>query len=185
MTGSTATPPGGDRPVERLLRDALSARADEITVRVLRPADPPGPHLRRLSVRALWRRRSTWALAGLSGLAAAAVAGYLFLGSGPVGERHEPPATPPELTSPTPSPSRPSGTPSPSPSAVPSPPPTRPGSSLGPTPRLSTAGATPSAAPPATRAGAFPSATPTPPPPAGGATPTPVPSASPPAAPKG
>ncbi|UQX04270.1 hypothetical protein [Streptomyces sp. RerS4] len=169
MTGSTGTPPGGDRPVERVLREALSARAQEITVRVLRPADPPGPHLRRVSVRALWRRRSTWALAGLSGLAAAALAGFLFLGPDRIGERHEPPAAPPEPTSPAPAPSRSapspsSATPEPSVSAVPSAPPTTQGASLAPSPRNSTAGSTPTAVPSAAGPGAFPSATPSPPP---------------------
>lgn len=33
----------GERPVERRLRQALDTRAAGITVRELRPADPPGP----------------------------------------------------------------------------------------------------------------------------------------------
>ncbi|MFF4318158.1 hypothetical protein [Streptomyces sp. NPDC001568] len=128
MTGTTDRERhDGERPVEYRLRQALAARADEVTVIGLRPADPPGPHLRRLSVRALWRRRSTWAFVGLSGLAAAALAGYLVLGPDTVAPRPVPPAAPPELTSPsptptpkpTPTPSRPST--SPAPGAVPSP----------------------------------------------------------------
>ncbi|MFJ3876287.1 hypothetical protein ACIPW5_02365 [Streptomyces sp. NPDC090077] len=119
MTGPTGHAPDGERPVERRLREALEARAEEVTVRSLRPADPPGPHLRRLSVRSLWLRRGGWALAGVSGLAAAALAGYLVLGGPdqrPV--RPEPPAAPPELgpTGPSvsPRPSAPSSSPAPS-----------------------------------------------------------------------
>ncbi|WP_405977391.1 hypothetical protein [Streptomyces sp. NBC_00158] len=110
MTGPTGTAPDGERPVERRLRQALEARAEEVTVVSLRPADPPGPHLRRLSPRALWLRRGAWTLAGVSGLAAAALAGYLVLGGPdqrPV--RPEPPAAPPEL-----GPTGPSGSPAPS-----------------------------------------------------------------------
>ncbi|MEV7725283.1 hypothetical protein AB0P15_11185 [Streptomyces sp. NPDC087917] len=120
MSGSTDVPPGGERPVERLLREALSVRADEVTVRLLRPADPPGPHLGRLSARALWRRRSAWTLAGFGGLAAAALAGYLVLGPGQLPDgRPVPPAAPPELTTPTPSPGV--FSPAPAPSVEPSP----------------------------------------------------------------
>ncbi|MFF4578562.1 hypothetical protein [Streptomyces sp. NPDC001389] len=107
----------GERPVERRLRQAMEARAEEVTVRSLRPADPPGPHLRAPRVRL---RRSAWVLAGLSGLAAAAVAGYLVLGPDGVPARPVPPAAPPELTpapTPTPTPGGPSSaTPSPEPS---------------------------------------------------------------------
>ncbi|MFF3019035.1 hypothetical protein [Streptomyces sp. NPDC057939] len=117
----------GERPVEYRLRQALAARADEVTVIGLRPADPPGPHLRRLSVRALWRRRSVRVFTGFSGLAAAALAGYLVLGPESVAPRPVPPAAPPELTSPSPNP-KPTPTPTPSrppassrPGAVPSP----------------------------------------------------------------
>lgn len=112
----------GERPVERRLRQAMEARAAEVTVVVLRPADPPGPHLSAGRVRL---RRPVWALAGLSGLAAAALAGYLLLGPDEVPVRPVPPAAPPELTpppSPSPSPSTPPG---PTPSAVPSAPPSQ------------------------------------------------------------
>ncbi|MEU9027220.1 hypothetical protein AB0D46_06755 [Streptomyces sp. NPDC048383] len=177
MTGTTDRERhDGERPVEHRLRQALAARADEVTVIGLGPADPPGPHLRRLSVRALWRRRSTWALVGLSGLAAAALAGYLVLGPDAVAPRPVPPAAPPELTSPspnpsppptstskpTPSPSRPSTSPAPggapSPSATPS-------GLVGPSrmPPSATAGAgsapTPSRAPATTPANSVPPST--------------------------
>ncbi|RKT02795.1 hypothetical protein BX286_0705 [Streptomyces sp. 3211.6] len=120
----------GERPVERRLREALEARAEEVTVRSLRPADPPGPHLAAPRV---WLRRSAWAFAGLSGLAAAALAGYLVLGPDGAPVRPVPPAAPPELTPvPAPTPSAPS---SPSPSAVPSVPPSQsPGPRVTPTP---------------------------------------------------
>ncbi|MFB0631430.1 hypothetical protein [Streptomyces sp. AB3(2024)] len=155
MTRVTGTTPEGERPVERLLREALTARAQEVTVVTLRPADPPGPHLRRLSLRTPWVRRSAWTLAGLSGLAAAALAGFLVLGPDPAGPRPVPPASPPEFTSPTPS-----GSPQPSapPSASVSPPPT---SAPSRTPSAGPAsGATPSraprTAPPTTPAGGEP-----------------------------
>ncbi|MEV7543327.1 hypothetical protein [Streptomyces sp. NPDC089915] len=135
----------GERPVEGRLRRAMEARAAEVTVVVLRPADPPGPHLKAGRVRL---RRPVWALAGLSGLAAAALAGYLLLGPDEVPVRPVPPAAPPELTPlPSPSPSTPPGaTPSAVPSAPPSqspsprvtPTPTAPGSSARP-PRTSSA----------------------------------------------
>ncbi|MET8752068.1 hypothetical protein ABZW32_18485 [Streptomyces sp. NPDC004667] len=143
MTCVTGTTPEGERPVERLLREALTARAQEITVVTLRPADPPGPHLRRLSLRTPWVRRSAWTLAGLSGLAAAALAGFLLLGPDPAAPRPVPPASPPEFTSPTPS-----GSPRPSapPSASVSPPPTTPTPSRPPSAGPA-AGATPSRAP--------------------------------------
>ncbi|MEU9034933.1 hypothetical protein AB0D45_08455 [Streptomyces sp. NPDC048352] len=118
MTGHTGTTSDGERPVERRLRQALEARAEEVTVRSLRPADPPGPHLRRLPARGLWLRRGAWTFAGLSGLAAAALAGYLVLGGpGQRPVRPVPPAAPPELspTAPT-APPRPSVSPAPEPS---------------------------------------------------------------------
>ncbi|MFD3874728.1 hypothetical protein [Streptomyces sp. NPDC058623] len=132
MTGTTDRERhDGERPVEHRLRQALAARADEVTVIGLRPADPPGPHLRRLSVRALWRRRSTWALVGLSGLAAAALAGYLVLGPDTVAPRPVPPAAPPELTSPSPNPS-PSPPPTSTSTSKPTPSPSRPSTSPAP-----------------------------------------------------
>lgn len=98
----TPTTHDGERPVERRLRQALDARAAEVTVRTLRPADPPGPHtgLPRL------RRRLTFALAGLgAAAAAAALAGYLVLAPDDAPVRPVPPAAPPELLPPSPSPS--------------------------------------------------------------------------------
>ncbi|MFF5704969.1 hypothetical protein ACFY7H_21030 [Streptomyces sp. NPDC012794] len=132
MTGSTGTAPDGERPVERRLRQALEARAEEVTVRSLRPADPPGPHGRRLSPRTPWPRRGAWAFAGLTGLAAAALAGHLVLGGHDQRPaRPEPPAAPPELR-----PTAPAGTdrPSASPSAsvTPGPPTVPTGSGTGP-----------------------------------------------------
>ncbi|MFJ8015490.1 hypothetical protein [Streptomyces sp. NPDC096339] len=133
----TPTTHDGERPVERRLRQALDARAAEVTVRTLRPADPPGPHAAGPRL-----RRLTFALAGL-GVAAAALAGYLVLAPDEAPVRPVPPAAPPELGSPTP-------TPAPSPSlsspgsATPSPGPTRvpnsqsPSSSSRPTPVAST-----------------------------------------------
>ncbi|MFD8637581.1 hypothetical protein [Streptomyces sp. NPDC059533] len=96
----TPTTHDGERPVERRLRQALDARAAEVTVRTLRPADPPGPHT---AVPRL-RRRLAFALAGL-GVVAAALAGYLVLTPEDAPVRQVPPAAPPELGSPTPSPS--------------------------------------------------------------------------------
>ncbi|MEV7520244.1 hypothetical protein [Streptomyces sp. NPDC091371] len=94
----TPTTHDGERPVERRLRQALDARAAEVTVRALRPAEPPGP---RVAVPRL--RRLTFALAGL-GVAAAALAGYLVLAPDDAPVRPVPPAAPPELVSPTPPP---------------------------------------------------------------------------------
>ncbi|MEW1638311.1 hypothetical protein AB0469_30185 [Streptomyces sp. NPDC093801] len=130
----------GERPVERRLRQAMAARAEEVTVRSLRPADPPGPHLKAPRVRL---RRTAWGLAGLSGLAAAALAGYLVLGPDEVPARPVPPAAPPELTpAPTPTPGGPSSA---TPSPVPSQPPTGEAS-----PRPTPTPSAPSARPPRT-----------------------------------
>ncbi|MFE2148135.1 hypothetical protein ACFXA3_41585 [Streptomyces sp. NPDC059456] len=114
----------GERLVERRLRQALDARAAGVTIRGLRPADPPGPHVRRLH--AAWLRpdlrRYALPLAGLAA-AAAAVAGYLVLGPDASPARPVPPASPPEFTGPGPTPG--SGTGTPTPSVQPSPPPSR------------------------------------------------------------
>ncbi|THA86729.1 hypothetical protein [Streptomyces sp. A0592] len=102
----------GERPVERRLRQALDARADSIDVRRLRPASPPGARAGRPLTERL--RRFALPLAGLVAAAAAGI-GYLLLapeaGPGP-----QLPATPPRVT-----------TPSPSTGAPPSPSPSRPG----------------------------------------------------------
>ncbi|WP_327256667.1 hypothetical protein [Streptomyces sp. NBC_01244] len=118
-------PPAGpgrepaERPVEYRLRQALDARAAGITVRELRPAQPPGPGVRRLP----WARPRGFTLP-LAGLAAAAavVVGYAVLApDAPVrpGPVPVPPAAPP---SPTPTGAVPGPVPSdPSPSVSPSP----------------------------------------------------------------
>ncbi|MER6364796.1 hypothetical protein [Kitasatospora sp. NPDC001527] len=64
------TGPGGESPVERLLREAMAARAVRITAQDLRPADPPsGPRIRR--------RPAYLVSLPLMGLAAATVIGVL------------------------------------------------------------------------------------------------------------
>ncbi|MER5946580.1 hypothetical protein ABT127_11000 [Streptomyces sp. NPDC001904] len=117
------TEPAGspERPLERRLHDALAARADSITVRTLRPAEPPGPHLRRLPLFHRDRRRFAPVLAGLA-TAAALVAGYLTLA--PDAEPHRTPVPPAAPSAPavpdrgsTPGPSRTPETAVPSPSA--------------------------------------------------------------------
>lgn len=130
--------------IERRLRQALDARAAGITVRELRPADPPGPHVRRFPLLRL--RGLGLPLAGLAA-AAAAVVGYLVLAPDPAPVRPVPPAAPPELPTPGPAPESESPRPSPpssasvSPSARPVPGGVRPPSAPS---------ASPSAVPPAT-----------------------------------
>ncbi|MFG2485363.1 hypothetical protein ACGFSI_21730 [Streptomyces virginiae] len=89
-----------ERPVERRLREALDARADGIDVRRLRPAEPPGAHLRRLPMARL--RRFALPLAGLAAAAAVAGIGYLLAAPDPA-PGPVPPATPPRITAPGPS----------------------------------------------------------------------------------
>ncbi|MEU6844880.1 hypothetical protein ABZ930_23715 [Streptomyces sp. NPDC046716] len=113
-----------ERPVERRLHEALAARADGITVRSLRPAEPPGPHLRRLPLLHHGRRRWALALAGLA-TAAALVIGLLTRDADPHRTPAPPaapsaPADPDESPTPRPSSPPPSGA-SPSDTAVPSP----------------------------------------------------------------
>ncbi|MGW8778515.1 hypothetical protein ACWGNM_10580 [Streptomyces sp. NPDC055796] len=111
----------GERPVERRLRQALDARASGITVRELRPAQPPGLHARQPGARLrLNLRRFALPLAGLAA-AAAAVAGYLVLGQDASPARPVPPASPPEFSGPGPSPDSRTGSGSPRPSVSPSP----------------------------------------------------------------
>ncbi|MEV6731306.1 MULTISPECIES: hypothetical protein [unclassified Streptomyces] len=111
----------GERPVERRLRQALDARAAGITVRELRPADPPALHVRRLPAARLRLnlRRFALPLAGLA-TAAAAVAGYLVLAPDSAPPRPVPPASPPEITGPGPTPDSRTGTGAPHPSVAPS-----------------------------------------------------------------
>ncbi|MFD3547192.1 hypothetical protein ACFWUW_16540 [Streptomyces sp. NPDC058655] len=116
----TRTPHDGEHPAELRLRQALDARAAAVTVRALRPADPPGPHLRRSPLVRL--RGFALPLAGLAA-AAAALVGYLVLAPDRAPLRPAPPAAPPELTpstsaAPTPGPASPRH---PSPSVTPQP----------------------------------------------------------------
>ncbi|MEV8530602.1 hypothetical protein [Streptomyces sp. NPDC051211] len=109
--------------IERRLRKAFAARADAVTVRDLRPADPPGPHLRRLPV-IRWRRLLL--PLALPAATAAAVAGYLLLAAPDQKPRPLPPAAPPEISGPaTPGPDPGSARPTPAestpPTATPSP----------------------------------------------------------------
>ncbi|WP_327067826.1 hypothetical protein [Kitasatospora sp. NBC_01302] len=129
MTDRQKLGPSGDgsdgTPLENLLREAMSARAAQITAGSLRPAAPPARRLRRT------RPLYTVALP-LVGLAAAASIGYLGFRSDTVAEHVVPP---PAAVLPTSAPSSatPSASPSPSPSDSPSP-----------SPSPSTAPATPS-----------------------------------------
>ncbi|MGP9016930.1 hypothetical protein ACT1U9_00790 [Streptomyces sp. BR1] len=129
---------GPERPVEVRLRRAFAARAQTITVRDLRPADPPGPHLRRTAfalprLRGVPTRRFALPLAALATVAAVTI-GYVALAPdrtpmrpatpGPVAPL--PSSVPSPVVSPRPDPSRPptgtrsSGDPDTSP-AVPTP----------------------------------------------------------------
>ncbi|MFJ6793299.1 hypothetical protein [Streptomyces sp. NPDC091268] len=114
-----------ERPVERRLREALDARAAGVTVRGLRPAEPPGPHVRGLRLRpALARLRGLALPLAALGAAAAALVGYLVLApdTSPA-PRPVPPASPPEFTTPasrTSAPPTPAPAPSTAPSAAPS-----------------------------------------------------------------
>ncbi|MEU9101418.1 hypothetical protein [Streptomyces sp. NPDC048361] len=129
MSDRWSEPETPGRPVERRLRAALAARADTVTVTDLRPAEPPGPHLRRTPLARLRLRRFALPLAGLATAAAVAI-GYLTITSGPDEQRPLPANSPgPVQPPPTPAPSRtPDPEPSPPPSAAPSvTPSTRPG----------------------------------------------------------
>ncbi|MFI5670123.1 hypothetical protein [Streptomyces sp. NPDC051704] len=138
----------GERPVEGRLRQALDARAGQITVRDLRPAEPPGLHARLPAARLrLNLRRFALPLAGLAA-AAAAVAGYLVLGPDTSPARPVPPASPPEFTGPGPSPQSGTGTGSPHPSVSPSPSRSRPPGSRSPLEPTPTQSGGRSAAPP-------------------------------------
>ncbi|GES30864.1 hypothetical protein AB0G60_08655 [Streptomyces angustmyceticus] len=112
-------PGGAGRPVEDRLRRALAARAESIAVRDLRPAAPPGPHLRRTrlpGVRHLWPRRFGLPLAAAAAAAAVAI-GYAATAPGTPPDRRPAPATPPRPVVPAPSPHRTDPGPAPSPSA--------------------------------------------------------------------
>ncbi|MFF7635691.1 hypothetical protein ACFZB9_21450 [Kitasatospora sp. NPDC008050] len=109
-------PSGGDcdgTPLENLLREAMSARAAQITAGSLRPAAPP--------VRRLRRTRPLYTVAlPLVGLAAAASIGYLGFRSDTVADHVVPPPAAVLHTSAAPS-ATPSASPSPSDSPSPSP----------------------------------------------------------------
>ncbi|MFF2657269.1 hypothetical protein ACFVUH_07875 [Kitasatospora sp. NPDC058032] len=74
------TGPGGDSPVECLLREAMAARAARITTQDLRPADPPkGPRM---------RRRPAYLMGlPLMGLAAATLIGVLTIPTDTLADR--------------------------------------------------------------------------------------------------
>ena len=76
----------GESPTERLLREALTARADQVSVHGLRPAEPPSRRVRRL-------RPVYIAAVPLFGLAAALAFGLLgFRGDSLAGHDEAPPA---------------------------------------------------------------------------------------------
>ncbi|WP_051970132.1 hypothetical protein [Kitasatospora azatica] len=107
----------GDTPLELLLREALAARAGQVTANDLRPEAPPARRVRRI------RPLYTVALP-LVGLAAAASIGYLGFQGSPVA-KHETPApaasvdvTPTPAPAPTPSTAAPSASAGIDPAAV-------------------------------------------------------------------
>ncbi|MFF3743498.1 hypothetical protein ACWDFH_01465 [Streptomyces kronopolitis] len=141
--GDGAPPPGGTGPVpgsaphgpvEERLRHALAARAESIGIRDLRPAAPPGPHLRRGRLSALRPPLRRFGLPLAAAAAAAAVAVGVLLTAPDGRPDRPPPARPPSpvrpapstgsdrTPSPVPSPSRPPATPhrGPGPSDAPS-----------------------------------------------------------------
>ncbi|MEV5278046.1 hypothetical protein [Streptomyces sp. NPDC051994] len=126
MSGHWSEPEAPERPVETRLRRALAARAEHITLVDLRPADPPGPHLRRTPLARLRLRRFGLPLAGLVTAAAVAI-GYIALAPGHHEQRPLPASTPgPVQPTPTPAHSKePGPRPSPAPSDAPSSQPSR------------------------------------------------------------
>ncbi|GAA1068973.1 hypothetical protein GCM10009665_75010 [Kitasatospora nipponensis] len=101
----------GDTPLELLLREALAARAGQVTANDLRPEAPPARRTRRT------RPLYTVALP-LIGLAATASIGYLGFQGSPVAKQQELPAPAASVSvSDRPSPSLPPVSPSPSASA--------------------------------------------------------------------
>lgn len=103
-----------ESPLERLLREALDARAQQVTAQSLRPAAPPKTRIRRL-------RPVVTAAIPLFGLAAGVLGYFTFNGAPTAMHREQPPAAT-VSASPTPSatPSH-SASPTDSPSASPSP----------------------------------------------------------------
>ncbi|MGW3075134.1 hypothetical protein [Kitasatospora sp. NPDC001132] len=112
MTDKLPRRAGGDgdgpaeTPTERLLREALTARASMVTATGLRPAAPPKSRIRRL--------RPVYAVTLPLGLAAAMAIGVLTFHGEPVAQDQVPPpaATLTSVPSPTP---EPTGAPSPAP----------------------------------------------------------------------
>ncbi|WP_406201587.1 hypothetical protein OH807_22065 [Kitasatospora sp. NBC_01560] len=123
MTDKLPRPAGGDgdgpdeTPMERLLREAMNARATQITAHDLRPAEPPSRRLRRLKPVYL-------TAVPLFGLAAAMAFGVLGFHGDPVADRDR---TPPPAATATEGPS-----PAVSPTAEPVPTPTESTASPGP-----------------------------------------------------
>ncbi|MEU6234288.1 hypothetical protein [Kitasatospora sp. NPDC047058] len=117
MTDRFPRPSGGDSggpdrtPMERLLREAMNARAAQITPHSLRPAGPPSSRVRRLKPVYL-------TAVPLLGLAAAMAFGVLGFRGDTVADRNETPP-PAATTSATPSPT-PADTPTATATAVPS-----------------------------------------------------------------
>ncbi|MFE4514574.1 hypothetical protein ACFRMQ_10350 [Kitasatospora sp. NPDC056783] len=93
-----------ETPTERLLREALTARASMVTANSLRPAAPPKSRIRRL--------RPVYAVTVPLGLAAAMAIGVLGFHGEPVAKDQVPPPAATMTTSPSPTP-EPTGEPSP------------------------------------------------------------------------
>ncbi|MBP0453798.1 hypothetical protein J5Y04_30275 [Kitasatospora sp. RG8] len=118
MTDKLPRQIGGDgggpdeTPMERLLREAMNARATQITAHSLRPSAPPSSRVRRL-------RPAYIAAVPLFGLAAAVAVGVLAFNGGPVAKQEDPgpAATVPVTASPSPT-AEPTTTPSATPSAT-------------------------------------------------------------------
>ncbi|MFC9325214.1 hypothetical protein [Kitasatospora sp. NPDC057015] len=116
MSEKHPQPPGGDggsggTPLERLLRDALDARAEQVAAHDLRPADPPNRRVRRL--------RPVYVVAvPLLGLAAALAFGVLGFRGDSVARHDEAPPAATLTAGPSPSASGTAPTASPSPSAT-------------------------------------------------------------------
>ncbi|MFJ6379761.1 hypothetical protein ACIQI7_07105 [Kitasatospora sp. NPDC092039] len=101
-TGGDGDGPAGT-PTERLLREAMTARASLVTATGLRPPAPPKSRVRRL--------RPVYAVTLPLGLAAAVAVGVLTFHGDPVAQDEVPPPAATLTTSPSPTP-EPTGTPS-------------------------------------------------------------------------
>ncbi|MFF7994152.1 hypothetical protein ACFZDG_30750 [Kitasatospora xanthocidica] len=116
MTDKPPRRSGGDgdepaeTPTERLLREAMGARAAQVTAHSLRPAAPPKSRIRRL--------RPVYTVAVPFGLAAAMAVGVLTFHGEPVAHDQVPPPAATLTTSPSPT-AEPTATPTPTPSATP------------------------------------------------------------------